>query len=154
MRFSLAASVALMLVAVGCASAPPAPTPTPLPMPATFHVSADVILEVPGPLAVETGLPNTMKATLDASAHSEALSVDPDRSRHQGHMTLIVTDGTGEHTLAKVNIDVSGDSDGSPTEGLGQAIERFLNAASMISNAVPKPLTGNSGAGGARGNIP
>jgi len=126
----------MALVAAGCETTPP-PSPTPLPMPTTFHISVTMTLDLPGTLSTETGLPTSMKARLDASAHSEALSAEPIRSRHEGHMTLVVTDGSGEHTLANVNIDVSGDSDGSPTEGLGLAIDRFLNAASMMSNGLP-----------------
>jgi hypothetical protein len=50
-----------------------------------------------------------------------------------------VTDGSGKHSLASVNLKVSGDSDGSPTEGLGKAIDEFFDAASMMSRSIPQP---------------
>jgi hypothetical protein len=53
-------------------------------------------------------------------------------------MKLTLTDGEGKQWLANVDINVSGDSDGSPTQGLGQAITRFLDAASMMTRPIPQ----------------
>jgi hypothetical protein len=53
-------------------------------------------------------------------------------------MTLVVTDGLGKQTFANINITVSGDSDGTPTEGLGEVISRFFDAASLMSRPVPQ----------------
>jgi hypothetical protein len=86
----------------------------------------------------QTGLPQSIKGTLDASGHSEAVSAAPLRSRHEGHMRLTLTDGEGKQSIANLDIKVSGDSDGSPTQGLGAVLTRFLNAASLMTPRVPR----------------
>jgi hypothetical protein len=89
-------------------------------------------------MMAQTGLPQTIKGSLDASARSETVSAEPLRSRHEGHMKLTLTDSEGKQSLANVDINVSGESDGSPTEGLGQVIKRFLDAASMMTSPIPQ----------------
>jgi hypothetical protein len=43
-----------------------------------------------------------------------------------------------EKVRTNINIKVSGDSDGTPTEGLGEVISRFFDAASLMSRPVPQ----------------
>jgi hypothetical protein len=90
------------------------------------------------PMTIQWGLPPSVKAALHAEAHSTAISANPLRSHHEGHMTLIVTDGPGKKTFANIDITVSGDSEGSPTKGLGEVINRFFDAASLMSRPVPQ----------------
>jgi len=121
---------------------PEVKTPRPRPEPANFHITGTLTASLTPQLMAQTGLPQTIKGSLDASTHSEAISAEPLRSRHDGHMKLTLTDGDGKQSLVKVDIDVSGDCDGSPTEGLGEAITRFLDAASMMTRTMPS--SGNS----------
>jgi len=86
-------------------------------------------------MMAQTGLPASLKATLDANANSEAVSASPLRSRHEGHMSLVITDGAGKQPLANVNIRVTGESDGSPSEGLAEVLKKFIDAASLMSHS-------------------
>ena len=136
---SFLGTLIVLTVAVGCASTPPqAKTPRPLPEPATFRITGTLTVNLTPQLMAQTGLPQTIKGSLEATARSDALSAEPLRSRHEGHMKLTLTDGEGKQSLANVDINVSGDSDGSPSEGLGQAITRFLDAASMMTRPIPQ----------------
>ncbi|QOV89507.1 hypothetical protein [Humisphaera borealis] len=136
---SIVPTLILLSVAAGCASAPPkAKAPRQLPEPATFRITGTLTANLTPQLMAQTGLPQTIKVSLEANARSEALSAEPLRSRHEGHMKLTLTDGEGKQSLANVDISVGGDSDGSPTEGLGQAITRYLDAASMMARPIPQ----------------
>jgi hypothetical protein len=138
---TLLAAVIIAGCTVGCASRPPranAARQMPMPQPATFHVSGTLTVNLTPQLVAQTGLPQAIRGSLEASAHSEAISAQPLRSQHDGHMKLALTDGEGKRSLANVDIDVRGDSDGSPTEGLGLAIRRFLDAASIMMRPIPQ----------------
>ncbi len=140
---SFLTTLIVLTFAAGCASTTPeVTTPRPLPEPATFRITGSLTANLTPQLMAQTGLPQTIKGSLEANARSEAISAEPLRSRHEGHMKLTVTDGEGKQSLANVDISVSGDSDGSPTQGLGQAITRFLDAASMMTR--PMPQTGRA----------
>jgi hypothetical protein len=128
--------VCLISLVVGCAtSAPPAPEPPP--KPSTLAISAKLELNLPPQMALETGLPATVNASLQADAHSELISTAPLHSRHQGTMTLVITDASGKQTFANLNIHISGESDGSPDEGLTKAMQHFFDAASLMSKPIP-----------------
>jgi hypothetical protein len=103
-----------------------------------FEISGTLTVNLPPQLVAQTGLPPTIRGSLEASARSEAISAEPLHSRHEGHMTLEVTDGEGKQSLVNVDIEVSGESDGSPTGGLGQAIKRFFDAASLMTSPIPQ----------------
>lgn len=137
MRLLFPIWISLILVA-GCAgTVPETRAPRSLPQTATFRITGSLTANLTPQLMAQSGLPQTIKGTLEASSRSEAISAEPLRSRHEGHMKVTVTDGDGKQSLANVDIDVSGDSDGSPTEGLGQAITRFFDAASMMTRPLP-----------------
>jgi hypothetical protein len=128
----------VLALSAGCASSTPqAKAPRPLPKPATFRITGTLTIHLTPQLMSQTGLPQAIAGTLEAAARSEAISAEPMRSRHEGHMTLALTDGHAKLSLANVDINVSGESDGSPTEGLGQAITRFLDAVSMMTRPIP-----------------
>jgi hypothetical protein len=141
MRQSLPILIVLLALTGGCATAPPVETPAKpvLPEPANFQISGTLTANLTPQLMLETGLPQTVKGTLQADAHSEAVAAEPLHSHHQGRMKLTVTDDQGKQSLLDVDINVSGDSAGSPTEGLGQAISRFLDAASMMARPMAHP---------------
>lgn len=128
----------VLALSTGCAStSPEAKTPRPLPEPATFRITGTLTANLTPQLMAQTGLPQMIKGSLEANARSEAITAEPLRSRHEGRMKLTLTDGEGKQSLANIDINVSGDSDGSPTEGLGEAIRRFLDAASMMTRPIP-----------------
>jgi hypothetical protein len=141
-RFVPMKVIALCFLATGCAATPaPMPAgPPPLPPPTDFHIAGTAEIHLTPQMVVETGLAATVKATLDASAQSEVISAEPMRSHYRGHMSLIITDGSGNQSLANIDITMNGDSAGSPTDGLGEAINRFLDAASLIA----RPLQSTS----------
>jgi hypothetical protein len=126
-------SVAL---AGGCASSPP-PEPVPCPRqpppPARFLIEGTVELNLPPVMAAQAGLPPALELKLHAEAHSEALSTTPLSSHHDGHLTLVVTDQGGKQTFVNIDLTVQGDSQGTPSEGMGEVIRRFFDAASLAS---------------------
>ena len=87
-------------------------------------------------MSIESGLPASVKITLDATAHAEAVSAVPMHSRQEGHLTLIATDGSGAKTFANIKLDVTGDQAGTPDEGLIVLISRFLDGASLMTSPV------------------
>jgi hypothetical protein len=136
---ALSLILGVLSFAAGCASTPPEPKAArSLPEPATFHITCTLTANLPPQLIAQTGLPQRINGSLEATARSEALSAEPSRSRHEGHLKLTLTDGEGKQSLANVDINVSGESDGSPTQGLAQAITRFLDAASMMMRPIPQ----------------
>jgi hypothetical protein len=127
----------------GCGSDPQprtgcigAPKPLAPPQPSDLSISVDAEIHLTPVMRVQTGLPETVKVMVDAKAHSETISVDPLRSRHEGSLRLSVTDGSGEKSLADVNIKVDGKEDGSPNEGLGRVLERFLQGGAIFGTSV------------------
>ena len=118
---------------------PPVEAKRQMPEPATFQMSGKLSVNLTPELSTQTGLPKTISGTLEANARSEAISVDPPISRHQGHMKLTLTDGTGQRSLTDLEITVSGESAGSPTDGLGKVLEKFLDAAGLITRPVTQP---------------
>jgi hypothetical protein len=82
--------IILALCLIGCATQPPlAPAP---PKPTNFQISSTLELNLTPQISAETGLSQTLNATLEASAHAEVISNDPMRSQHDGKLKLILTD--------------------------------------------------------------
>jgi hypothetical protein len=106
------------------------------PQPSDLSIFVDAEINLTPVMMVQTGLPETVKVTVDAKAHSEAISIDPLRSSHEGHLKLSITDGSGKQSLANVNIKVDGKEDGSPNEGLGRVLERFLQGGAIFGTSV------------------
>jgi hypothetical protein len=126
--------IILLAVAGGCAASPtPTPEQTLTPPPSNFQIDGKIELNLTPPLSLQMGLPSSLKAILHAEAHSEALPTTPLSSHHDGHMTLVVTDQSGKQTFVNIDLAVHGDSEGTPTQGLGAAIGRFFDAASLMS---------------------
>ena len=88
-------------------------------------------------MAAQYGLPRKVIGTLDARADSQALSASPLRSKHEGKLSLLITDGSGMLKLAEVHLEVGGESAGSPDEGLGIVIRRFMDAGSLVVQPLP-----------------
>ena len=51
-------------------------------------------------------------------------------------MLLVVTDAAQTKTFADLKINVNGQSDGGPSQGLGKAVEQFFQAASLMARPV------------------
>jgi hypothetical protein len=133
--------VFLVILANGWAGAmagPAATTAPSLPAPTSFEMSGTVEINLTPQMVAQTGLPSALRGTLEASAKSAATSASPLQSHHEGHLSLVITDASGKQSIANVNIKVSGDSAGSPTEGLGEVLRRFFNAVDLFSRAVPE----------------
>jgi hypothetical protein len=129
--------ILLLLLAGGCAQSPARTGPPPLPEPSRLHLTATADVHLTPTMQTQTGLPARLKATLEAEARSAAISASPLRSHHAGHLSLHLTDGSGRLSLANVNLSMEGDSAGSPTEGLGEAMQRFMEAASLMMRSIP-----------------
>jgi hypothetical protein len=97
-------------------------------------IDGNVELNLPPAMAAQAGLPSAMELKLHADAHSEALSTTPLSSHHEGHLTLVVSDKGGKQTFVNIDLTVQGDSEGTPTEGMGEVIRRFIDAASLASH--------------------
>lgn len=123
MRTLLLSSI-LVLSAVGCSSSKPTPVPEP-PGPSTFRMSA-----------LLTGPQFGFDGRLDAQVKSEAISATPLRSRYQGEMTLVVNQG--KETFLDMNTVINGEYDGSPTGGMVEALNRFMNAISLAERSAEK----------------
>ena len=128
----------LFLLAGGCAANAGNPGLPLLPAPTCFNISGTFDIKLTTEMVAKMGLPGELKGTLAASARSYAVSASPMQSHHEGNLTLIVTDGSGKQSLANVNISVNGESAGTPTEGLSEALNRFMDAASLMSRPVPQ----------------
>lgn len=142
--------VSLLLAGVilvgGCAAArtptrteAPFPSPVRTAEPASFRLSAKLTVHLPPQLVVLTGLPETLRGTLEADARSETVAARASRSRHAGHLTLKVADETAEHSLADLDIEVGGEADGSPIEGLKEVARRFADAATLVTQPLSRP---------------
>jgi hypothetical protein len=129
--------IGLLLLVWGCAA--PAPEATSMPPPTNFVIDGTAELNLTPPISIQAGLPAKLKATLHADAHSEAIVASPVQSHHEGHLSLLITDADGKQTLVNIQLTVKGDSAGTPTEGLGEVISRFMDAASMMSRPIPQP---------------
>jgi len=46
---------------------------------------------------------------------------------------LVITDASGKQKFVDIDLAVQGDSQGTPTEGLGEAIHSFFDAASLVA---------------------
>ena len=55
-------------------------------------------------MAAQYGLPRKLVGSLDARADSQALSASPMRSKHEGKLSLLITDGSGTLKLAEVSL--------------------------------------------------
>jgi hypothetical protein len=125
-------SILMLLLAGGCATSPPQNGPPSLPQPTSFHLTGVLDIHLTPQMRTQTGLPSTLKVALDAEAHSQAISASPLQSRHTGHLSVRITNDEGTQSLANLNIATQGESAGSPTEGLADAMQRFLDAATLI----------------------
>jgi hypothetical protein len=112
-------------------------SPAPWPEPADLHLSLTADMNLTPTMQTQTGLPARLKATLEAEARSAAISASPLHSHHAGHLSLHITDGSGRQSLANVNLSIEGDSAGSPTDGLVEAMQRFMEAASLMVRSIP-----------------
>lgn len=101
-------------------------------------------MALPPQFAIQTGLPSSVIATLNATAQSKVIAETPLRSHHEGHMSLVVTDPSAKQTFVNIEITVKGDSDGSPTEGIGQALNNFLDSASLMARPIPQSNGANA----------
>jgi hypothetical protein len=130
----------ILLGVAGCARTSQAPgtdDPGPLPGPSTMKLSGTV-------KSAQFGV----EGRLSAQVRSEAIGAKPLRSRYRGEMVLFLT--RGAETLIDMNTVVEGEYDGSPTSGITQAINRFLDAVAAtapmerLKPATTKP-SANSG---------
>jgi hypothetical protein len=137
-------SILLLLCAGGCATAHSPKGPATLPQPTSFHLTAAGDINLTPQMRAESGLPSTITVSLDAEARSEAISACPLQSRHVGHLSLRITNNSDKQPLANLNIAIQGESAGTPTEGLADAMQRFLDAAALImrsSSQLQSPLS-------------
>jgi hypothetical protein len=117
----------------GCASSPTPAAVGLTPPSSNFDITGKIYVNLPPPLSLKTGLPPNLIAKLHAEAHSSALPTTCPSSHHDGQMTLVITDQSGQQIFANIDFAVHGDSEGTPTQGLGDAISRFFDAASLMS---------------------
>ena len=75
-RSELNSKVAMAAVALlgGCTASSSAPQAEPLPPPSDFQICGSIEINLTPQEAIETGLPSALKATLEATAHAEAVS--------------------------------------------------------------------------------
>ena len=132
------ACVLFSIFTIGCAVLDqPTTAPTsPSLAPNTLQINTTLDINLTPELAAQTGLPPKIRGHLDANAKSESVSEQPLRSRHTGTMRLIITDETLTKTFADLKIDVNGESDGGPAQGLEKAFEQFFQAASLMVQPV------------------
>jgi hypothetical protein len=135
----------IILAAVGgCAETPPPPPANPLPPPpSNFTIDGNVELNLTPAMSLQSGLPLALRVKLVAEAHSAVLTTNPMSSHHDGHLTLVVTDHAGTRTFVNIDFTVHGDSEGTPTEGLGDAINHFIDAVSLTSRSLSHLPTSN-----------
>ncbi len=120
----------------------------PPPKPAFIKVDAKFTFDVPEKTAAQYALPARFVGKLTIDLRAEALDSDPKRSRLIGKVDLSVTDPEGKRSYLTNSINVEGETDGKPSEAMGQGMQRAAEAIGMLFQSLPA-RSGDRPAGGA-----
>ena len=134
----------LFLIGAGTGCATQNPPPPKMPLPASFEISGAIDFELPPALQLETGLPKTMRGSIEVKAHAEVISIDPLTSHQDTTLKMHLTDGEGKQSFANFDIHVIGQCAGSPDEALANGAARIVDAISLTSKGIPHPQTAPS----------
>src|SRR4051794_21347376 len=125
----------LVTLLSGCAtpsSPPPVARPS-VPPPARMETHSAIEINVPP----AQGLPSIPAAKGKLDLVVESNSIDANRSHHTAQINLLVTDLAEAKTFLKLNTTISGDVEGSPSEGLSKAFGEIMHTVELLSKSLP-----------------
>jgi hypothetical protein len=127
------ASVLALALLSGCASGLPPPT--------SGAGEATLSMDLPAQFAEGQKIPPRVEGKIDFSFESKAIQADPDRSRFDGKITLVITDPQKTHQYLDFTATLNGEYDGPPNEGWSRAAAQASDLVALFYKGLQKPET-------------